>query len=120
IDGLVKACNLKKRMENLNKVVSGLKEGKQEMSKHMQELDSSIEAHIRKIKNTVMTRIDIDHEHQALVTRSQELLSTMQKKKQEEEEMERLRRIQEEMEKERKRREEEEQKRKQEEQERRL
>ncbi|KAI2644287.1 Unconventional myosin-VI [Labeo rohita] len=120
IDGLVKARNLKKRMENLNKAVSGLKEGKQEMSKQMQELDSSIDAHIRKIKNTVMSRIDIDHEHQALVTRSQELLSAMQKKKQEEEEMERLRHIQEEMERERKRREEEEQKRKQEEQERRL
>ncbi|XP_058611318.1 myosin VIa isoform X3 [Onychostoma macrolepis] len=120
IDGLVKAHNLKKRMEKLNEVVSGLKEGKQEMSKHMQELDSSINAHIRKIKSTVMSRIDIDHEHQALVTRSQELLSTMQKKKQEEEEMERLRRIQDEMERERKRREEEEQKRKQEEEERRL
>uniref|UniRef100_A0A8C1C412 Unconventional myosin-VI n=1 Tax=Cyprinus carpio carpio TaxID=630221 RepID=A0A8C1C412_CYPCA len=50
IDGLVKACNLKKRMEKLNEVVSGLKEGKQEMSKHMQELDSSINAHIFKIK----------------------------------------------------------------------
>uniref|UniRef100_A0A672KID9 Unconventional myosin-VI n=1 Tax=Sinocyclocheilus grahami TaxID=75366 RepID=A0A672KID9_SINGR len=120
IDGLVKACNLKKRIEKLNEVVSGLKEGKQEMSKHMQELDSSISAHIFKIKNTVMSRIDIDHEHQALVTRSQELLSVMQKKKQEEEEMERLRRIQEEMERERKRREEEEQKRKQEEEERHL
>ncbi|XP_016093062.1 unconventional myosin-VI [Sinocyclocheilus grahami] len=120
IDGLVKARNLKKRMEKLNEVVSGLKEGKQEMSKHMQELDSSINAHILKIKSTVMSRIDIDHEHQALVTRSQELLSAMQKKKQEEEEMERLRRIQEEMERERNRREEEEQKRKQEEEDRRL
>uniref|UniRef100_A0A8C1U3L2 Unconventional myosin-VI n=1 Tax=Cyprinus carpio TaxID=7962 RepID=A0A8C1U3L2_CYPCA len=120
IDGLVKARNLKKRMEKLNEVVSGLKEGKQEMSKHMQELDSSINAHIFKIKSTVMSRMDIDHEHQALVTRSQELLSTMQKKKQEEEEMERLRRIQEEMERERKRRDEEEQKRKQEEEDRRL
>uniref|UniRef100_A0A8C2J3U4 Unconventional myosin-VI n=1 Tax=Cyprinus carpio TaxID=7962 RepID=A0A8C2J3U4_CYPCA len=118
IDGLVKARNLKKRMEKLNEVVSGLKEGKQEMSKHMQELDSSINAHIFKIKSTVMSRMDIDHEHQALVTRSQELLSTMQKKKQEEEEMERLRRIQEEMERERKRRDEEEQKRKQEEEDR--
>uniref|UniRef100_A0A671SVD7 Unconventional myosin-VI n=1 Tax=Sinocyclocheilus anshuiensis TaxID=1608454 RepID=A0A671SVD7_9TELE len=72
------------------------------------------------VSYTVMSRIDIDHEHQALVTRSQELLSAMQKKKQEEEEMERLRRIQEEMERERKRREEEEQKRKQEEEDRRL
>lgn len=50
IDGLVKARNLKKSMGKLNEVVSGLKEGKQEMSKHMQDLDSSINAHILKIK----------------------------------------------------------------------
>lgn len=56
IDGLVKACNLKKRMEKLNEVVSGLKEGKQEMSKHMQELDSSINAHIFKIKVCIRER----------------------------------------------------------------
>ncbi len=56
IDGLVKACNLKKRMEKLNEVVSGLKEGKQEMSKHMQELDSSINAHILKIKVCIRER----------------------------------------------------------------
>ncbi|XP_057208528.1 myosin VIa isoform X1 [Triplophysa rosa] len=120
IEGLVKARNLKKRMEKLNEVVSGLKEGKQEMSKHMQDLDTSIDRHILKLKTSVMSRLDIDHEHQALVTRSQELLNTMQKKKQEEEEMERLKHIQEEMEKEKKRREEEEQRRKQEEEERRL
>ncbi|XP_073711797.1 myosin VIa isoform X4 [Misgurnus anguillicaudatus] len=120
IEGLVKARNLKKRIEKLNEVVSQLKEGKQEMSKQMQDLDSSVDSHIYKIKRTVMSRLEIDHEHQALVTRSQELLNAMQKKKQEEEEMERLKRIQEEMEKEKKRREEDQQKRKQEEEERRL
>lgn len=46
----MKARNLKKRMEKLNEVVSGLKEGKQEMSKHMQELDASIDRHIVKLK----------------------------------------------------------------------
>ncbi|XP_061098543.1 unconventional myosin-VI-like isoform X2 [Conger conger] len=120
IDGLVKVRNLKKRMDKFNEVVTGLKEGKQEMSKQIQELDASINALMAKIKATVMTRIDIDHEHQALVKRSEQLLTALQKKKQEEEEMERLRRIQEEMEKERKRREEEEQQRKQEEEDRRL
>ncbi|TRY59149.1 hypothetical protein DNTS_032400 [Danionella cerebrum] len=120
IDGLVKARNLKKRMEKLNEVVSGLKEGKQEMSQHMQELDSSIDAQILKIKSTVMSRLEMESEHRDLENRSQQLLSLMQKRKQEEEEMERLRRIQEEMERERKRREEEEQRRKQEEDERRM
>lgn len=67
-----------------------------------------------------MTRIDIDHEYQALVTRSEQLLTALQNKKKEEEERERLRRIQEEMEKEKQRREEEERKRQQEEEERKL
>ncbi|XP_036438257.1 myosin VIa isoform X2 [Colossoma macropomum] len=120
IDGLVKVRNLKKRMGRFNEVVSGLKEGKQEMSKQIQDLDASIDALMLKIKSTIMSRIEIDHEHQALVTRSEKLLTTMQKQKQEEEERERLRRIQEEMERERKRREEEEKRRKQEEEERRL
>ncbi|XP_031437000.1 myosin VIa [Clupea harengus] len=120
IDGLVKVRNLKTRMDKFNEVVAGLKEGQQEMRKQIQELDASINALMVKIKSTVMTRIEIDHEHQALVTRSQQLLSSMQKKKQEEEERERLMRIQEEMEREKKRREEEEDRRKQEEEERRL
>ncbi|KAG7460636.1 hypothetical protein MATL_G00200880 [Megalops atlanticus] len=120
IDGLVKVRNLQKRMDKFNEVVNGLKEGKQEMSKQVQELEASITALLAKIKSTVMSRIDIDHEHQGLVKRSEQLLAAMQKRKQEEEERERLRRIQEEMEKERRRREEEEQRRKQEEEERRL
>ncbi|XP_062406206.1 myosin VIa isoform X2 [Sardina pilchardus] len=120
IDGLVKVRNLKTRMDKFNEVVAGLKEGQQEMLKQIKDLDASIDALMIKIKTTVMTRIEIDHEHQALVTRSQQLLSAMQKKKQEEEERERLLRIQEEMERERKRREEEEQRRKQEEEDRRL
>lgn len=72
------------------------------------------------VQTTTMGRIDIDHEFQALVVRSEQLLTAMQNKKKEEEERERLRRIQEEMERERKRREEEEQRRKQEEEQRRL
>ncbi|XP_018599279.1 myosin VIa isoform X5 [Scleropages formosus] len=120
IDGLVKVRTLKQRVAKFNEVVSGLKEGKQEMSKQIQELDGSIDALMAQIKGTVMSRLDIDHGCQALVKRSEDLLAAMQKKKQEEEERERLRRIQEEMERERKRREEEERRRKQEEEERRL
>uniref|UniRef100_A0A668UTT9 Unconventional myosin-VI n=1 Tax=Oreochromis aureus TaxID=47969 RepID=A0A668UTT9_OREAU len=120
IDGLVKVRNLKKRMDRFNEVVGGLKEGKQEMSKQVRELDAAIDTLIVKIKTTMMGRIDIDHEYRGLVTRSEKLLTEMQKKKKEEEERERLRRIQEEMERERKRREEEEQRRKQEEEDRRL
>ncbi|XP_071324130.1 unconventional myosin-VI isoform X1 [Trachinotus anak] len=120
IDGLVKVRKLKKRMDRFNEVVAGLKEGKQEMSRQVQELEAAIDTLMVKIKSTIMTRIDIDHEYQALVTRSEQLLTAMQNKKKEEEERERLRRIQEEMEREKKRREEEEQRRKQEEEERRL
>lgn len=50
IDGLVKVRNLKKRMEKFNDAVSGLKEGKQEMSKQIQELAASIDALLTKIK----------------------------------------------------------------------
>ncbi|XP_074471246.1 unconventional myosin-VI-like isoform X9 [Sebastes fasciatus] len=120
IDGLVKVRNLKKRMDRFNEVVAGLKEGKQEMSKQIQELDTAIDSMMVKIKSTIMTRIDIDHEYKSLVTRSEQLLTAMQNKKKEEEERERLRRIEEEMEREKKRREEEEQQRKQEEEDRRL
>uniref|UniRef100_A0A3P9JMU8 Unconventional myosin-VI n=1 Tax=Oryzias latipes TaxID=8090 RepID=A0A3P9JMU8_ORYLA len=120
IDGLVKVRSVKNRMSRFNEVVAGLKEGKQEMSKQIMELDAAIDSLIAKIKSTIMSRIDIDHEYKSLVTRSEHLLTALQNKKKEEEERERLRRIQEEMEKERKRREEEEQRRKQEEEERRL
>lgn len=120
IDGMVKVRNLKKHMERFNEVVSGLKEGKQEMAKQVQELAASIDALLAKIKATVMTWKEIDTEYQVLVKRSEQLLSSMQKKKQEEEETERLKHIEEEMEKERKRREKEEQRRKQEEEERRM
>ncbi|CAJ1077719.1 myosin VIa isoform X5 [Xyrichtys novacula] len=120
IDGLVKVRNLKNRMDRFNEVVAGLKEGKQEMSKQIQDLEAAIDALMIKIKCTMMSRIDIDHEYQALVKRSEQLLTAMQNKKKEEEERERLRRIQEEMEKEKKRREEEEKQRKQEEEDRKL
>ncbi|XP_028421499.1 myosin VIb isoform X1 [Perca flavescens] len=120
IDGMVKVRNLKKHMDRFNKVVNGLKEGKQEMAKQVQELAVSIDTLLAKIKATVMTWKEIDTEYQGLVKRSEQLLSSMQKKKQEEEESERLKHIEEEMEKERKAREKEEQRRKQEEDDRRL
>ncbi|CAM4644259.1 unnamed protein product [Leuciscus chuanchicus] len=120
IDGLVKVKNLRKRMEKFNEAVSGLKEGKQEVSKQVEELAASTDALIAKIKSTVMSRKEIEQEYEGLVKRSEHLLSSMQKKKQEQEETERLKRIQEEMERERKRRAEEEQLRKQEEEDRRM
>ncbi|XP_050989428.1 myosin VIb isoform X1 [Labeo rohita] len=120
IDGMVKVKNLRKRMEKFNEAVNGLKEGKPEMSKQVEELATSTDALMAKIKSTVMNRKEIDQEYEGLVKRSEQLLSSMQKKKQEQEETERLKRIQEEMEKERKRREEEEQLRKQEEEDRRM
>uniref|UniRef100_A0A8C3X9R3 Unconventional myosin-VI n=1 Tax=Catagonus wagneri TaxID=51154 RepID=A0A8C3X9R3_9CETA len=120
IDGLVKVGTLKKRLDKFNEVVSALKDGKQEMSKQVKDLEISIDALMAKIKSTMMTREQIQKEYDALVKSSQVLLSALQKKKQQEEEAERLRRIQEEMEKERKRREEDEQRRRKEEEERRM
>uniref|UniRef100_A0A8C1DD55 Unconventional myosin-VI n=1 Tax=Cyprinus carpio carpio TaxID=630221 RepID=A0A8C1DD55_CYPCA len=120
IDGMVKVKNLRKRMEKFNEAVNGLKEGKQEMGKQVEELATSTDALMTKIKSTVMSRKEIEQEYEGLVKRSEQLLSSMQKKKQEQEETERLKHIQEEMERERKRHEEEEQLRKQEEEDRRM
>lgn len=120
IDGLVKVATLKKRLVKFNEVVSALKEGKPEMSKQVKELETSIDALMSKIKNTIMTRQQIDREYDNLVKSSEALLTALQKRKKQEEEAERLRRIQEEMERERKRLEEEERRRKNEEEERRL
>lgn len=50
VDGLLKVQNLKKRMERFNEAVSGLKEGKMEMSKQIQDLATSINSLITKIK----------------------------------------------------------------------
>ncbi|KAI7804825.1 myosin VIb, partial [Triplophysa rosa] len=120
IDGLVKVKNLRKRMEKFNEAVNGLKESKQEMSKQVEDLAASTDALMAKIKSTMMSRKEIEQEYEGLVKRSEQLLSSMQKKKQEQEETERLKRIQEEMEKERMRHDEEEQSRQQEEQDRRM
>lgn len=54
VDGLVKVQNLKKRMERFNEAVSGLKEGKLEMSKQIQELATSINSLMAKIKVRLM------------------------------------------------------------------
>uniref|UniRef100_A0A6Q2Y383 Unconventional myosin-VI n=1 Tax=Esox lucius TaxID=8010 RepID=A0A6Q2Y383_ESOLU len=120
IDGLVKVRSLKNRIDKFNEVIAGLKEGKTEMIKQIQELEANINDTMFRIKSTVMTRMDIDHEYRVLVTRSEQLLTAMQNKKKEEEEKERLKKIQEEMEREKKRREQEEQRRKQDEEDRRL
>lgn len=50
IDGMVKVRNLKKHMERFNEVVNGLKEGKQEMAKQVQDLAASIDKLLAKIK----------------------------------------------------------------------
>lgn len=50
IDGLVKVRNLKKRMDRFTEVVAGLKEGKQEMSRQIQELEAAVDTLMIKIK----------------------------------------------------------------------
>lgn len=47
---MVKVQNLRKHMERFNEVVNGLKEGKQEMAKQVQELAASIDTLLAKIK----------------------------------------------------------------------
>lgn len=54
VDGLVKVQNLKRRMEKFNEAVNGLKEGKTEMSKQIQELADSINFLMTKIKVRVI------------------------------------------------------------------
>ncbi|RXN07190.1 unconventional myosin-VI isoform X1 [Labeo rohita] len=76
IDGMVKVKNLRKRMEKFNEAVNGLKEGKPEMSKQVEELATSTDTLMAKIKSTVMNRKEID----------QEKAEMEQKRKQEEEE----------------------------------
>ncbi|XP_031758536.1 unconventional myosin-VI isoform X6 [Xenopus tropicalis] len=120
IDGMVKVQTLKKRLDKFNEVVNALKEGKAEMSKQVKDLELSIDALLSKIKNTIMTREQIEREYDNLVKSSGQLLNSLQKRKKEEEEAERLHKIQEEMERERKRREAEEELRRKEENERRL
>lgn len=46
----MKVRSLKNRMSSFTEVVAGLKEGKQEMSKQVQELEAAIDALIAKIK----------------------------------------------------------------------
>lgn len=46
----MKVGNLKKHLERFNEVVNGLKEGKQEMSKQVQELAAAVDALLAKIK----------------------------------------------------------------------
>ncbi|XP_072121989.1 unconventional myosin-VI isoform X3 [Mobula birostris] len=120
IDGMVKGKSLKQRVNRMTEVVKALKEGKGEMNKQVQELDSSIDAFVNKVKRTVMRRDEIEKEYAGLVKRSEQLLAALQRKKQEEEEAERLRVIQQEMEREQRRRAEEEQRRKREEEDRQL
>ncbi|XP_015825442.3 myosin VIb isoform X1 [Nothobranchius furzeri] len=120
IHGMIKVRKLKKHMEHVNEVVNVLKEGKQEMTKQVQELAAAIDALLAKIRATIMTWKEIDTEYQGLVKRSEQLLSSIKKKKQEEDETERLKRIEEDMENERLRREQEEVRRQQEEEDRRL
>lgn len=50
IDGLVKVRSLKTRMGRFNEVVAGLKEGKQEMSKQVHDLEAAIDSLMVKIK----------------------------------------------------------------------
>nr|2LD3_A Chain A, Myosin VI [Mus musculus] len=83
---LVKVGTLKKRLDKFNEVVSALKDGKPEVNRQIKNLEISIDALMAKIKSTMMTREQIQKEYDALVKSSEDLLSALQKKKQQEEE----------------------------------
>ncbi|XP_061430658.1 LOW QUALITY PROTEIN: unconventional myosin-VI-like [Lethenteron reissneri] len=117
VEGLVKVRSLQKRLEQMKKVTSTLKDGGAQ--KDVQQMEAAVQTLVGKIKSGPVTPGELDREYAALVQRSAQLLDALQRRKKEEEEAERLRAIQEEMEHERQRREQEEQRRKQEDDERR-
>lgn len=79
IDGLVKVRNLKKRMDRFNEMVGGLKEGKQEMSKQVRELDAAIDTLIVKIKVGVVHSLTA-HWKSAMFMRNEMYTTFMRKK----------------------------------------
>ncbi|MGH0119504.1 UNVERIFIED_CONTAM: hypothetical protein FKN15_007705 [Acipenser sinensis] len=64
IDGLVKVQTLKKRIDKFTEVVSALKEGKQEMSKQVQDLETSINALMAKIKAELEMQLAAEREEE--------------------------------------------------------
>lgn len=60
---MVKVRNLKKHMERFIEVVNGLKEGKREMAKQVQELAASIDTLLSKIKVSLCSPLSCNPEH---------------------------------------------------------
>ncbi|XP_028406045.1 unconventional myosin-VI-like isoform X2 [Dendronephthya gigantea] len=95
--------------------VSGLKTDKNVLTKQIFDIEKEISAAMQKIKNTIMSRDQIENLHRGLVAKVDKQVVDLQKQKElqkKREEEEKLRKIKEQMELERKRREEEERRRK--------
>uniref|UniRef100_A0A8C5R872 Unconventional myosin-VI n=1 Tax=Leptobrachium leishanense TaxID=445787 RepID=A0A8C5R872_9ANUR len=65
IDGIIKVRTLKNRLDKFNEVVNALKEGKQEMSKQVKDLESSIDALLFKIKAEVEVQLAREREEES-------------------------------------------------------
>ncbi|XP_028414571.1 unconventional myosin-VI-like isoform X2 [Dendronephthya gigantea] len=114
--GMTRIKRLHSRLETMNSIVSGLKTDKNVLTKQISDIEKEISAAMQKIKNTIMSRDQIENLHRSLVAKVDKQVVDLQKQKElqkKREEEEKLRKIKEQMELERKRREEEERRRKQ-------
>ncbi|XP_045106888.1 unconventional myosin-VI-like isoform X4 [Portunus trituberculatus] len=116
--GVLKIKGLQTQLQQLLATVQQLKKEKDSSLVNVRKLEAMMDAAIRKIRTTSMTREKIDQEHSTLVSAMNNELAAVQKKLTQQknaEEQERLRKIQEEMERKRREEEEEERRRKEEE-----
>ncbi|XP_025097283.1 unconventional myosin-VI-like isoform X2 [Pomacea canaliculata] len=118
-----KVKSLQTQLALMSQIVGQLKKDKEQATQKVRELEASLEAYIKKIRTTNITRDEMSRTTNTLMTNIDVQLAELKKQLEQQknaEEQERLRKIQEEMERERKRKEEEERKRKEEEEQRRL
>ncbi|KAG7159253.1 Unconventional myosin-VI-like, partial [Homarus americanus] len=116
--GVIKVKGLQGQLQQMLGIVNQLRKEKDSSLATVKKLEGNMEATIKKIKGTVMTREQIDKEVNNLVNSLNAELSVLHKKllqQKNAEEQERLRHIQEEMERERKKKEEEERRRREDE-----
>ncbi|KAK7077209.1 Unconventional myosin-VI [Halocaridina rubra] len=116
--GVLKIKGLQGQLLQMQSIVNQLKKDKDSSVATVKKIQTAMEASVKKIRTTSMSRQQIDHDYNSLVTAMNSELAVLHKKLAQQknaEEQERLRRIQEEMERERKKKEEEERQRREEE-----
>ncbi|XP_064629701.1 unconventional myosin-VI-like isoform X2 [Lineus longissimus] len=121
--GMQKVRTLRAQLTSMGQIVQSMKKDKDKYKKKVDETSNAIDALLNKIKNTPMTRQQIDVEYSKMMTTINAQIGDLKKKVEEQkiaEERERMRKIQEEMERERLRKEAEEKKRREEEEEKKM